>query len=115
MTETFRDPSLSFLWMEVSNLHASVDFYRQTLGFPVTEDGGLATVHLDNCRFYLIQGAPRGYGLQIGIAVLSVDALCQRLRRYGLAVAAPVEESWARYVPLTDPDGYRLLLLELKP
>lgn len=114
MSSPAQDPSLHFLWLEVTDLRKSVDFYRETLGFPVQDDAGaFAIVHLAQSQIYLAPGAPRGLGMYIAIAIADIDAFCQRLRLRGVAVAAPVDEGWAKYVNLMDPDGYRLLVLQL--
>lgn len=113
MSSSAQDPSLHFLWLEVTDLHKSVDYYRDTLGFPVQDDAAaFAIVHLTQSKIYLAPGAPRGLGMYIAIAVADIEGFCQRLRLHGLAVAAPVDEGWAKYVNLTDPDGYRLLVLQ---
>lgn len=113
MSSPTQDPSLHFLWLEVTDLRKSVDFYRETLGFPVQDDvSAFAIVHLAQSKIYLAPGAPRGLGMYIAIAIADIEAFCQRLRLRGLAVAAPVDEGWAKYVNLMDPDGYRLLVLQ---
>ncbi len=113
MSSPAQDPSLHFLWLEVTDLRKSVDFYRETLGFPVQDDtDAFAIVHLAQSKIYLAPGAPRGLGMYIAIAIADIEAFCQRLRLRGLAVAAPVDEGWAKYVNLMDPDGYRLLVLQ---
>ena len=113
MSSPAQDPSLHFLWLEVSDLRKSVDFYRDTLGFPVQDDGGaFAIVHLAQAKIYLAPGAPRGMGMYIAIAVNNIDTFSQRLRLHSLAVTAPVDEGWAKYINLLDPDGYRLLVLQ---
>ncbi len=113
MSTPFSEPSLHFLWLEVTDLRKSVDFYRETLGFPVQDDvGQFAIVHLAQSKIYLAPGAPRGLGMYVAIAVPDIEVLSQRLRLHGLAVAAPVDEGWARYINIMDPDGYRLLLLQ---
>lgn len=113
MSTPYSEPSLHFLWLEVTDLRKAVDFYRETLGFPVQDDAEqFAIVHLAQAKIYLAPGAPRGLGMYIAIAVKDIDALSQRLRLRGLAVAAPIDEGWARYINVMDPDGYRLLLLQ---
>lgn len=113
MSSPAQNPSLHFLWLEVTDLARSVDYYRDTLGFPVQDDSNtFAIVHLAESKIYLAPGAPRGLGMYIAIAIADIDAFCQRLRLRGLAVAAPIDEGWAKYVNLTDPDGYRLLVLQ---
>jgi len=110
---TYRDPELHFLWMEVSNLTQAVWFYREVLGFPVQDDTpDLAVVHLANSKLYLAPGSPRGLGLHIALAVDDIDRMAARLRDHGLSVDSPVDEGWARHISFTDPEGYRLILLQ---
>ena len=112
------DPSLHFLWLEVTDLRTSIDFYREILGFPVQDEvpgaapGAFAIVHLAQTRLYLAPGAPRGMGMHIAIAIADVDAMHQRLLDHGVKAPPPVDEGWARYINLLDPDGYRLYLLK---
>ena len=104
MAELFQDPELHFLWMEVTDRSRSVNFYRETLGFPVQEDAGpFAIVHLGNTKLYLAGGQPRGTGVHIAISVPDIDAMYQRLHNKGLGVQTPVDEGWARFVELIDP------------
>jgi catechol 2,3-dioxygenase-like lactoylglutathione lyase family enzyme len=108
------EPSLHFLWLEVTDLQRSVDFYRETLGFPVQDQPGpFAIVHLGQAPLYLAPGAPRGLGLYIAIAVPDIEAMYRRLDERRYPVAPPVDEGWARYLNVIDPDGYRLILLQL--
>ncbi len=113
-----RDPSLQFLWLEVTDLRQSIDFYREILGLPVQEDipgaapGAFAIVHLADHKIYLAPGAPRGMGMYIAIAFPDIDAIHARLVKHGLSVPPPIDEGWARYINLFDPDHYHLLLLQ---
>ena len=108
-----KNPSLHFLWLEVSNSQRAIDFYRETLGLPVQGDHeSFATVHLANTKLYLAPGTPLGMNMYIAIAVPDIDAMHQRLLDHNIDVGPPIDEGWARYINLIDPDGYRLLLLE---
>ncbi len=114
MTKHRQDPELHFVWLEVSALPRSVDFYRETLGFPVQDDAGaFAIVNLASSKLYLAPGQPLGMSMHIAVSIPDVDYMYRRLRSYHLNIASPVDESWARYISLIDPDGYRLLLLQL--
>lgn len=116
MSEPVYEPSLHFLWLEVTDLQRSVDFYRETLGFPVQGDPGpFAIVHLGRAPLYLAPGAPRGLGLYIAIAVPDIEAMYRRLSERRYPTSPPVDEGWARYLNVTDPDGYRLILLQPTP
>lgn len=116
MTSSFQDPRLQFLWLEVKDMQKAVNFYRETLGFPVQDDtDSFAIVHLGNTQLYLAPGTPRGTGIQIAIAVADIDALQQRLSSHQVYLSDPTDAGWARYLNLIDPDGYPLLLLQLQP
>ena len=108
-----KDPSLHFLWLEVSDIQRSIDFYRETLGFPVEgEHDSFATVHLANSKLYLAPGMPLGMNMYIALAVPDIDAMHERLLSHDMNVSEPINEGWARYINLIDPDEYRLLLLD---
>ncbi len=107
------DPALHFVWLEVSDLERSIDFYRETLGLVVQEDTDrFAIVKLTNSKLYLAPGRPLGMNMYIAIAVSNIDIMHERLIDHNMNVNAPTDEGWARYINLIDPDGYRLLLLE---
>jgi len=107
------DPSLHFIWLEVSDLERSVNFYRDTLGLVIEQDAGsFAIVQLHNSKLYLAPGRPLGMNMYIAIAVSNIDIMYERLLDHHMNISAPTDEGWARYINLIDPDGYRLLLLE---
>ena len=113
MSTEYKDPELYFVWLEVSDLVRSVDFYRDNLGFPVQDDAGnFAIVHLANTKLYLAPGTPLGMSMYIAISVDDIDAMYKRMLRYEMNVAEPINEGWARYINLIDPDGYRLVILQ---
>lgn len=105
-------PALHFVWMEVSDIVRSREFYGQTLGLPVQEtDGVFVIVTLRSASIYLAPGHPTPGNMYLAIAVADIDLLYQHLLEQGMDVGPPLDEGWARYIELTDPDGYRLLLL----
>ena len=105
-------PTLQFVWLEVSDLATSRHFYGETLGFSVQEsDDAFITVDLNDAFLYLAPGKPTPGNMYLAIAVEDIDLLYQHLLEQGNDVASPTDEGWARYIELTDPDGYRLLLL----
>lgn len=114
MTETFHDAQLHFLWLEVRNLQKSITFYQETLGLPVEKKtDSLAIVSLANTQLYLATGMPHGTGVQIAISVPDIDAMHQRLASHQVYLPHPTDQGWARYLNMIDPDGYRLILLQL--
>ncbi|RME85101.1 MAG: VOC family protein [Caldilineae bacterium] len=112
MSTPQRDPELAFIWLEVSDLQRAVEFYRGPLGLPVQEPRqNLAIVHLGNTRIYLAAGTPREGGMYLALSFADVDALHRRLQEYDIPAKPPIDEGWARYIDVTDPDGHRLLLM----
>ncbi len=112
MTHPNAQPVLQFVWLEVADLTRSQAFYGETLALPVSESGaGFIVVDLGESALYLAAGQPRPASMYLAIAVPDIDLLYQQLLEQGLDVLSPVDEGWARYLELNDPDGYRLLLL----
>ena len=112
MTPANAMPALQFIWIEVSDLARSREFYSQTLGFSTQDnDEAFSVVTLAGAQLYLAPGNPSPGNMYLAIAVSDVDALYQRLLEQGVTLAAPVDEGWARYIELNDPDGYHLLIL----
>jgi len=107
------DPSLHFIWLEVSDLKRSIHFYRETLGLVIEQESdSFAIVELNNSKLYLAPGRPLGMHMYIAIAVNNIDIMYERLLDHDINISAPTDEGWARYINLIDPDGYKLLLLE---
>lgn len=103
-------PALQFVWLEVSDLDRARTFYGQTLGLPVQENGDAFVVaSLQGADLYLAPGSPTPGNMYLAIAVADIDQFHQQLVAKGLDLPAPSDEGWARYIELTDPDGYRLL------
>ena len=112
MTHRNAEPTLHFLWLEVEDLARSRGFYEEVLGLPVTPSGdAFIIVDLGATSLYLAPGRPTPGNMYMAIAVEDIDRLYQRLLEQGEDVSSPTDEGWARYIELTDPDGYRLLLL----
>jgi len=112
MTHPNAQPVLQFVWLEVADLARSKAFYGETLALPVTEsDGEFIVVDLGESSLYLATGQPSPASMYLAITVPDIDLLYQHLLEQGLNVLSPTDEGWARYIEMTDPDGYRLLLL----
>ncbi len=112
MTTKTVQPTLQFVWLEVTDLNRAADFYGGSLGFPIVEEtDAFIVVDLDATRLYLASGRPSPGSMYLAIAVPDIDLLYQRMLEAGLKVASPQDEGWARYIEYQDPDGYRLLLL----
>ncbi len=112
MTHPNAQPVLQFVWLQVADLTRAREFYGDTLGLPVTAPGSdFIVVDLGETSLYLAAGKPQPASMYLAIAIPDIDLLYQRLLEQGLDVASPQDEGWARYIELTDPDGYQLLLL----
>ena len=112
MTSSDIAPTLHFVWLEVSDLARAKDFYGNQLGFPIQEDEeSFVMVDLQDASLYLAPGSPTPGNMYLAIAVADIDLLYQRLLEQGVDASPPADEGWARYIEITDPDGYRLLLL----
>ena len=66
---------------------------------------------LAGALLYLAPGYPAPGNMYLAVAVPDIDLLYQHLLELGEDVSSPEDEGWARYIEMTDPDGYRLLLL----
>jgi predicted enzyme related to lactoylglutathione lyase len=112
MTQRNTEPALHFVWLEVDDLTRSRDFYVEVLQLPLRESGDeFVAVGLGKTTLYLAPGRPQFASMYLAIAAPDIDQLYQRLLEHGVDVAPPQDEGWARYIEMTDPDGYRLLLL----
>ena len=112
MTQLSAKPALHFVWLEVADLARSRQFYTELLQLPLATDGDeFVAVDLGAASLYLAPGKPNPAGIYVAIAMPDIEALRQRLSDAGVSVEIQ-DEGWARYIELTDPDGYRLYLLE---
>ena len=122
--------------LSVRDWRASLAFYRDVLGFEVryarAEDGfaylalGAAELMIDQIGLGrdfdpIAPGDRLGLGLNLQIAVPSVDPLLAGLARAGHGLNRPVEERWYRrdaeelghrQFVVADPDGYLLRFYE---
>ena len=117
--------------LEVANLEASIAFYT-ALGYevlgevPVTEFGSLTMLKLPGDEFVsleLVHDPERDHPDPSGLHhfVISVDAVLEtvtRLAGHGIAAEPPISpddsaDFWTAW--LTDPDGYRIELVQWPP
>lgn len=113
-----RPKAIDFLVYGVTDLDASVAFYRDILGLPIDDWTGrgnwceipivpvtlcLTTVH----RY----AAPGATGATVGLAVDDVDACTEELRTKGVTVVVePFDGGSCRMAQIADPDGNHLWL-----
>ena len=106
---------ISAVTFQVSNMKASVQFYRDVLGMEVLYAGGTAgfsslrAKDADSAILNLEQGERvNGWGRLI-FHVAHVDALWRRFNKLGFEPEKPQNASWGeRYFHLLDPDGHEL-------
>ena len=106
---------ISAVTFRVSNMKASVQFYRDVLGMEVLYGGegaffsSLRAGEAESAILNLEQGKPvDGWGRLI-VHVADVDAIWRRLNKLGFEPEKPQNASWGeRYFHLLDPDGHEL-------
>ena len=99
--------------LTVSDLGASLAFYRDRLGLAVEvldAANGFALLHAGG-RLALKRGTPGG-GATVHV---EVGDLAAELRRLGEAAEVKVSDEGYRRAKLTDPDGYGVVLFEWLP
>jgi lactoylglutathione lyase len=114
----------SFPILYVDDLHESLRFYRDLLGFeelyrfPAADEPGFASLRLDDGKLGLsradfpgIHGKPQrpvtGRPFELCLEAADVDAAVARLRAAGVEVLAePADQVWGERVAyVADPDG----------
>lgn len=110
--------------LEVSDMDKSLEFYRDILEMPVIEEfrnkngariamlGEASGAHLELiCREREFM-RPQESGISVGFETENVKALLEQIRR---PYTGPVEPNpHMRFYFTTDPDGYRVQLIEKK-
>lgn len=111
--------SVGYVILYVSDLAASITFYRDVVGLPFKfEDAGYAEFATDGTRFALYErrradwltGGPTrpGPAAEVVFTVADVDAELARLTRLGATVlTGPTDRPWGhRTLHVADPDGF---------
>ena len=106
---------ISAVTFRVSNMKASVQFYRDVFGMELLyggEDAFFSSLRADDASgpiLNLEQGhSVPGWGRMI-FYVADVDAFWEHLRGKGLQPESPRDASWGeRYFHMPDPDGHEL-------
>lgn len=109
--------------IHVADMQRSHAFYGDLLGLPLSRkmDHGKTQI-----AFYGEEGQTQfeiicaegeavenpGKGITVGFMVRDLDAWVERIRAAGHAVSDPVSPGNARFCFATDPDGYRIQLVE---
>jgi uncharacterized glyoxalase superfamily protein PhnB len=107
--------------LSVSDLHASITFYADQLGFSVGFTAGdpveLAGMNLGFGSLHLRRGTPCPAGAAVYLVVDDVDALYEHQRTRGVAIAsAPSNKPYGlRDYQVQDRDGYTLYFAQHVP
>jgi len=102
--------------LAVADLPAAIDFYVDKLGFTLGFTWGdpvtFAGVNLGHVQIFLAQGTPRpaGHPAAVSFLVDDVDALHERHRANGVAIAVAIDDRpyGIRDYAVRDLDGYYL-------
>lgn len=120
-------PKIGYVNLFVTDLDASVAFYRDVLGLRVEmEDGGFGYASFDAgpVRLGLAQvdasgdqGALAGRHTGIGLCVADLAEISRELEARGVAfIEKPTRQPWGGFMALiADPDGNVLYLDEVQP
>ena len=108
---------INVVYLYVSEMERSLGFYRDVLGVPLQGDGDWQEASLGGTRFALHRThegiGPLSSGtVHVNLEVADVDAAAERLSAAGVDVRETMRDEWGSALELTDPDGYRLYLLQ---
>ena len=121
MTDTPLTRRISVVYLYVSDMNRSLEFYRGLLGIPLeadAEDPHWAEARLEGGIRFAIHLAPTGTPPQVpgtvrlNFEVGDLEAAVARLRSAGVAPGTLEREPWGAIAELTDPDGYVVELFE---
>jgi lactoylglutathione lyase len=108
---------LNVVYLYVSEMEASVAFYRDLLGIPLEGDDDWQEASLGGTRFALHRahegiGALSAGTIHVNLEVGDFDGATERLRAAGVEVEETMREEWGAAARITDPDGYELYLFQ---
>ena len=109
--------------IHVRDLEKSLAFYRDLLGLSVSRrlDHGRTQIaflgEAEGTQFEIICAGDEavenpGRGISVGFMLRDLNAWIERLRAAGYAVTDPVSPGNVRFCFVTDPDGFRIQLVE---
>ncbi|MER3407879.1 MAG: glyoxalase/bleomycin resistance/dioxygenase family protein [Nitrososphaera sp.] len=105
----------------VSNMQASIKFYKDTLGLPLKtrskdwteffKDGTVIALHPAKKRSMVGSGA----GMLVGFMVSDMDATVKELKAKKVKFFKnPKEEPFGKHAIIEDPDGHPISIAEIK-
>ena len=98
--------------LSVKNMQASLEFYRDVLGFMLdwmVPTGQVASVSRDACSIMLCQGEQGHPGTWVWVGVEDVEKLYEEFCSSGATILQPLTDyPWAREMRVEDPDGHVL-------
>jgi len=94
------------------NFDASVAFYRDVVGLPISRQG-MACCYFSagnaNIAVHLARDgsdfAPTGHGIYLDLAVTRFEQLKQRLNDAGVAIRKEWNDDSGHFIEVADPDG----------
>jgi catechol 2,3-dioxygenase-like lactoylglutathione lyase family enzyme len=120
-------PSVHHILFEVSDLKASIAFYRDLMGLHlISQSRDFATLEASNVGVYLWSKqwdweTPRASGERLGLGiyphfeVAQVEAMVSRASKAGYRVVQePRTYNWGTEAFIADPDGYIWALVSLQ-
>ncbi len=115
--------TLATLNIEVSDLRRSVAFYTDALELVENSERShpptFAYLESNGCALTMttpVSGTrpDASRTIEFGFETDSLERSKARLERAGIAGAREVDMGWGRAIEFVDPDGYRLVLYELR-
>ena len=98
--------------LSVRSIQASLEFYRDVLGFAqdwIVPTGHVASVSRDGCSIMLCQGEQGHPGTWVWIGVEDIEKLYAELCGNGAEILQPpTDYPWACEMRVADPDGHVL-------
>ncbi len=108
--------SIAAVWLPVTDMEASVSFYRDKLGLEVVEsEGGWTEVTAGDQIIGLNTGeSPAGDGgAVIAFAVTGIEDTVAKLKESGVEFTGEISDHpWGKIAPFADPDGNVLQVIE---
>jgi catechol 2,3-dioxygenase-like lactoylglutathione lyase family enzyme len=110
-----RVEKISAVTLQVTNMQASVQFYRNVLGMELIYGGedscfsSLRATQAESAILNLQTGHPETHWGRLILYVTDVDSFWRHLKQSGLKPASPEDGAWGeRYFHMLDPDGHEV-------